>query len=98
MTKTEGIMGSETTVDGHWMRETDIIKTATPNTLTLKLQDPRPGYKLYLPERLFVVGADAESNDHLLVHSSLIFEDIFPGVQAPVHCYGVYELDYSLPT
>jgi hypothetical protein len=90
-------IGSLTLTTSLWTKETQIPLLAFVQSNALKLQDPRLGYKLYLPERMISVPCGTDVNGHKTETSLSNFITLFPGVQAPVNCFGVYNIDWTLP-
>jgi hypothetical protein len=89
-------IGTLTLTSSLWTKETAIPTAADIESNALKLQDPRPGYKLYLPDRMISVPCGTDVNGHRIETSLSDFITLFPGVQAPVNCFGVYSIDWTI--
>jgi hypothetical protein len=73
----------------------DIPNNAVVSATVLKLQDPRPGYVLYIPERMVPVACHADPNEHKIIFSTLALEDIFPGWVGVAKTFGVYSVTWT---
>jgi hypothetical protein len=78
-----------------WSLETDIPSDAVVSAHTLALQDPTPGYALYLPQRFVPVANTANSNDHIIANSATDLQTIFPTAPNPSSCFGHYSITWT---
>jgi hypothetical protein len=83
----------------------DEFQLATPHTpepefdsVRLFVQDPRPGYALYLPERLIELPEGdilpEWAADTMTISQNDDYETTWPGVEDPVNCFGIAYVTY----
>jgi len=66
--------------------------------LTLKLQDPTPGYKLYLPERMFQKGGAFNIDGAtILIESDELIATYYPNAPNPSLVHAIYSFQYTPP-
>jgi hypothetical protein len=70
------------------------------SAITGKVQDPTPGYALYLPERLVdlpnLIGG---ANDFISITPDppVLWDTLFPDVAQPLTAFGVFQYTYTPP-
>jgi hypothetical protein len=74
------------------------LEASSASNGTLKMQDPRPGYALYLPDRMIpdVCEASAEGGD-LHFDGTTNIDDLFPGCTNPDDIFSIYSANYEPP-